>query len=231
MSRRERKRLQTRGNILSAASELFGARGFSATTMEEVAAKADVGVGTLYNYFGSKDRLLLGMMQDETERLLAVGQGILQDPGPDAEAAIVRLLATYQQFATFFRKDIMREIFAVSLLRPTEEVQEFSNLDVRLAASVGELLITFITRGVIDPNIDVEAAAIALYGCLAIPVLLFLGSSDMDEAALDQLVKRQVKIVVRGLAPRLTSSRSSKTQSAKGELPRRSTSNRRRPSP
>jgi AcrR family transcriptional regulator len=57
-TRWERRRERTHGRLLHAAEQLFRTRGFDATTVEEIAAAADVAKGTFFNYFSSKETLL-----------------------------------------------------------------------------------------------------------------------------------------------------------------------------
>ena len=58
MTRKERERAGRRKAIIDAAEELFGAKGFENTTMEEIAEKAEFGKPTLYSYFKGKDEIL-----------------------------------------------------------------------------------------------------------------------------------------------------------------------------
>lgn len=46
-----------RGRILAVARQQFEQKGYSKTSMREIAESADVGVGNIYNYFASKDEL------------------------------------------------------------------------------------------------------------------------------------------------------------------------------
>lgn len=55
--RRERKRTETRERIFRAALRLFAERGFTATTIEDITEAADVGKGTFFNYFPSKEHV------------------------------------------------------------------------------------------------------------------------------------------------------------------------------
>ena len=48
-SRRERRKEETRRRLLTAAERLFHAKGFEATTVEEIAAAADIAKGTFFN--------------------------------------------------------------------------------------------------------------------------------------------------------------------------------------
>lgn len=63
--RRERKRQQTADAIVQAARELFTGQGYAATTMEQIAARADVAKGTLYAHFPVKEAILGDYMRAE----------------------------------------------------------------------------------------------------------------------------------------------------------------------
>lgn len=64
IGRKEREKLFKRAEILSAAEELFFLKGFTATTLEEIAAKAEFGKGTIYNYFTGKEEIYLSIVED-----------------------------------------------------------------------------------------------------------------------------------------------------------------------
>ena len=56
--RRERHRAQTRDRLYRAAMDLFAKRGFLETTVEDITEAADVGKGTFFNYFPTKEHIL-----------------------------------------------------------------------------------------------------------------------------------------------------------------------------
>ena len=58
LSRREIRRDKRRTRIRDAAFELFERQGFEATTVDQIAALADVGKGTFFNYFPTKQNVL-----------------------------------------------------------------------------------------------------------------------------------------------------------------------------
>jgi AcrR family transcriptional regulator len=57
-NRRERNRAQTRDRLYRAALDLFAERGFLETTVEDITESADVGKGTFFNYFPTKEHIL-----------------------------------------------------------------------------------------------------------------------------------------------------------------------------
>lgn len=58
LSRRERKKLETRERIFQAAVSLFMEKGFENTSVDEIAEAADVAKGTFFNHFPKKESLL-----------------------------------------------------------------------------------------------------------------------------------------------------------------------------
>lgn len=60
--RRDRKKRETSERIVSVAVDLFTRRGIEGCTIEEVAARADVGKGTIYNYFRTKEDIIVAFM-------------------------------------------------------------------------------------------------------------------------------------------------------------------------
>ncbi len=63
MGRRERRAAETRLKLFRCALQLFAERGFSNVTVEDITELADVGKGTFFNYFKSKDHVLRVMAE------------------------------------------------------------------------------------------------------------------------------------------------------------------------
>ena len=67
--RRDRKREQTRARLLSTAIRLMEEQGFDQVTVESIAAVADVGKGTIYNYFSTKEDIVVGFFIELERRI------------------------------------------------------------------------------------------------------------------------------------------------------------------
>lgn len=76
---RVRKKALKRDEIIAAARDLFVRKGIDATTMAEIAEAADISPPTVFNYFGSKDGVLIAIIVEGT--LLAREDDSLL-PGP-----------------------------------------------------------------------------------------------------------------------------------------------------
>jgi AcrR family transcriptional regulator len=86
-SRRGRKRVATHASISEAAWRLFDERGFAAVTVAEIAAAADVAVGTLFNYFPSKEAIFFDRAGDLADGLRAA---VADRPAGEPAAAAFR---------------------------------------------------------------------------------------------------------------------------------------------
>lgn len=64
MGIREQKKLQARQAILDAAAKVFKSRGFMNTSVSDIMRESNLGVGTFYNYFGSKEETLMELVKD-----------------------------------------------------------------------------------------------------------------------------------------------------------------------
>ena len=182
---RERKKAQTRAAIQRHALRLFHESGYSATTMEQIAAAADVSPSTLYRYFPTKEDLIL---QDDYDPLLAaafraqpadlpileafriaVWQALSLIPDADQAEAMTRARMSYtipevraraldHMFTT---ADMLAGLFAERLNRSPDE------LEVRvLAGTVIGALLAAQQRWIADPNADMFAILDRALQCL-----------------------------------------------------------------
>ncbi len=70
-SRRLRRGAEIRERLFRSALELFARKGFANTTVEDITEAADVGKGTFFNYFPSKDHILLAFGEMQLGKLEA----------------------------------------------------------------------------------------------------------------------------------------------------------------
>jgi len=69
LPRKERENLLHREEILEAALSLFSNKGFYNVSMHDIAGESEFGVGTLYNFFESKEQLFVELMKAGIEKI------------------------------------------------------------------------------------------------------------------------------------------------------------------
>jgi AcrR family transcriptional regulator len=176
---RWRRRKEARpAEILSAALDCFAERGFAATRLEDIAARAGVTKGTLYLYFPGKEELFKALVREQllpnVERLEAVAKG----PGSAADA-LTRLVAVwtehvapspisvlpklmiaeagnFPELAKFYFNEVIQRAFRMlgSILRRGVESGEFRPIDVEhtIFCVVGPILLSVLWKHSFDPH-------------------------------------------------------------------------------
>lgn len=93
-TRRERRSADIRERLFRSALKLFAEKGFAETTVEDITEAADVGKGTFFNYFPSKDHILLAFSDMQLGKLEESVRG-LRDSGQSLKefmrALVVRM--------------------------------------------------------------------------------------------------------------------------------------------
>jgi AcrR family transcriptional regulator len=97
---RERKKARTRASLREHALRLFRDQGYTATTVEQIAAAAEVSPSTFFRYFPTKEDLVL---QDDMDTRLI--EALEQQP-PDLGAVAAVRAATKQVFASYTAADV-----------------------------------------------------------------------------------------------------------------------------
>jgi AcrR family transcriptional regulator len=154
---------QRRQQLLDIGRELFGQRGFEATSIEEIAARADVSKPVVYEHFGGKEGLYAVVVDREMQALLERFTSALSEPGHPREmlerAALV-LLDYIEEETEGFR--VLTRDAPV-----TSGVGGFSSLIGEVARKVEHILgEQFASRGY-DPRLA-ELYSQALVGMVAL---------------------------------------------------------------
>ena len=97
--KRERRKQARPGELLEAALDLFVDKGFAATRVEEVAARAGVSKGTLFLYFPSKEELFKAVVRENIVRAQTQGaEEIARFEGPSAELLEFLMLEWWRRY-------------------------------------------------------------------------------------------------------------------------------------
>ena len=84
INRRERNAMATRAKIFEVAHRLFSEKGYDAVTVQQIADKADIGIGTLFYHASSKTELFLMVYNSSLEQAIQAGRNSQNDLPEDA---------------------------------------------------------------------------------------------------------------------------------------------------
>lgn len=187
---------RTRQSIIDVSAKLFARYGIRKTSIEDVAAAAGIGKGSVYLHFGSKDELFGAVVRTVSDRMLYA-----------LIAAVRRARSTAGKVRAFAQAKLM----GVATLAEEFDVDEETLMELLSAAIVHRrahdsrehaLLESVLCEANASGGLLVEHPERFATGMLAVlTALLTTSVVKRDEAAIRSGVDEVLKVLVRGLAP------------------------------
>jgi AcrR family transcriptional regulator len=146
---RERRKDEVRQRLFRAAVELFGTRGFNATTVEDITRAADVGKGTFFNYFKTKEMLLSSWAELRLDILRRARSGALQGREP-VKKVLHRLLGALLEEPT--RSRTTGRCMLLGLLGSEPAAEMLQDTTLRARRVLTDIIVEGQKRGEIRRN-------------------------------------------------------------------------------
>ncbi|MFM9370996.1 TetR/AcrR family transcriptional regulator [Streptomyces sp. Da 82-17] len=142
MTSRKEQRAATRGRVLAAAGELFGTRGFEATTVRDIAAEAGVSVGTVMAV-GDKAALLVELFDQRIADLHRTRAEAPPVPPPARPPRLAdEVLALFAPFVALFAEDPqLTRHYAAGLVTGRYAAGVFDELATLLRREISDVLV------------------------------------------------------------------------------------------
>jgi AcrR family transcriptional regulator len=173
--RRERKKRELRSRIYQTAQQLFLSRGFEATTVEQIAAAADIAPATFFNHFQSKHALLGEMTSEVFAHLQDLIEHHLLRPG-SAQERIASFAERAARDATAAR-GVARDV-VLELIRTRTQPGETAPYLARIFAPVVKTLREGQRTGEVRSDLDAEFLAEMVLGALNAPFISWMNDPD-----------------------------------------------------
>lgn len=159
-SLRERQKGKRKQAIMVAAARLFQEQGFSAASMEDIAAAAELSVGTVYNYFKSKAEIGLAIYQADRDLVRAATDRVIADPPADPVTAICRLMETdFETEVGYLDRAVWSALFGASFTDQSSLSNAFVSDELMRVDQFRKLLDVLAAKGQIDGAADLDAVA------------------------------------------------------------------------
>ena len=194
--RRQRRSAEIRERLFRSALGLFAKKGFAETTVEDITEAADVGKGTFFNYFPSKDHILIAFGEMQLGKL---------------EAAVAELRRSNEPIPNFLRSlvdrmtqeptrnpEIIRAVLQAYLsTTPVREVMV--NLQKRVQALHTELMRLGQQQGEIRDDLPAEEIAYVFRQTIFGTLLIW---SLYGDATLHARIESAFNVLWTGMRPR-----------------------------
>lgn len=203
LDRKEREFQHREEDILAAALSLFNRDDWQTVTIDQIAAKAEIGKGTIYKHFDSKDeiyaRLVVGFFGDILKRMKALDQ---TKPVLEIIASTMRIFwesfqgrPDYRRLEGYCRREDFRKMIGEKM------AGELDAIDEQFMTLLDPLLQRGLNEGVLEPR-PIEAIHLAIKTSV-IGLLEVEGSQCMGDAISPEVAFKEVcEFTLRGISKR-----------------------------
>jgi AcrR family transcriptional regulator len=201
MGLREVKKERARSAILRAARELFFSLGYDGTTVEAMAEKAEVAVGTVYNYFESKSAIILAITDVDTNSVLKKNRCI---PESASGLEILRdYVHTFMESLSMYPRKLLRELMREAFSGTGGSLGEgLLKQDLSLIEGLAGLLERLSGMGRLREDIDTQAAALVIYGIVMTSLMWFTADGNRTSQQMLDSMDGMLEIACRGIEPK-----------------------------
>lgn len=160
ITRRRKQKEETKRLILEAAYALFEEKGYHAASMRELADRAEVALGTIFQHFPDKPSLLLAAFETDMEAVIRQAFGSMPSSGLRRQLLhLLRHLFGFYAERPALGRVLMKEI----LFLERSDAHVLQSLILSLFERIGGLLEDAVQRGELDENIHVPTALMAFW--------------------------------------------------------------------
>jgi AcrR family transcriptional regulator len=204
LERREKEKNSRRQKILESARTLFFAEGFKNVTVDKIAKVSELGKGSIYLYFNSKEEIYAQILLNDIEKFNQQVSTLF-----DQKKSAAVLLTEFSCFyADFFLNDPeLFRILMTYMLRPdqmnlSEELNpQIINANARSVDAIGKILQSGMQSKEFPVKFDLKLNQNAIWGTLngIISLHIFSGAENKRRERIRSTIKSTLEIFIKGL--------------------------------
>jgi AcrR family transcriptional regulator len=197
-TRREQAKVETRRIILETAYGLFEEVGYEKATMRELAARAGVGIGTIFQHFQNKPALLVATFDEEMRPVVANALASIPPKGlKDQLRHLVRHVFEFYARRVRLSRVLLREI----IFMEGAGADKIKQLEKEYIETMAGIFAEAADRGEIRTSVNIPDAVTAFWAYYAHTLLEGLNATTFDiERQLEQM-DRLADQLLSGIGP------------------------------
>ncbi|MDQ2086242.1 TetR/AcrR family transcriptional regulator [Herbivorax sp. ANBcel31] len=198
MGLRSEKKKVIREKILKAASELLLINGYENTTTDQIAEKAGIGVGTLYNYFKSKADIFIEVFAEEFED----DENIIEIKEYSIEC-ISDIILSYGMIhikkVMNFNKNILKDLVVAAFGMYKKNPKLFRKLidmDYKMMDKFALMINSLKDKNILSHEVNTKDVVELIYSAMAYEFFIYLFEDDKDIDEIKENIRRKVKLIL-----------------------------------
>jgi TetR/AcrR family fatty acid metabolism transcriptional regulator len=198
-SRRARKKAAIRERIVTTGIELFSRHGIADVTVEQIAEAADIGKGTVYNYFQTKEDIVVAFMLDVERRVQAKLGKFTASKAPAEEvlSQFIRMQFRMKARRVDFVRAMLRQMFTHTDKFVPYMVEMQKIIDPALEALFRSLQ----DRGAIRDDLNITEL-IGIFKTMHMGLTALWAIEGPPFRSTERVVRQEMKLFCEGLKPR-----------------------------
>jgi AcrR family transcriptional regulator len=195
--KRETNKLNTRRNIIKVASEIFDEKGYEKTSINEIANKANLGVGTVYNYFPSKDIIFVESIEKKFDMDSKYMVDINQFVNKEVTVIIIGYIEKFGKSIRIIPKWLLKELFRITIGNKKNEklLMKLAKIDFKFIDKLEEIFIVLKKENRLDHDFNVKSMAEIIYSIYAFEFLMYLYQESISFDDMSENIKNKIYIL------------------------------------
>lgn len=199
MNLREKKKKEIKEKIIKVSKEIFFNTSYEKTTIEEIAQKADIGVGTVYNYFNSKADILICIAEKEID-IEGVSYILSEEDLKKSVADIIvdfswKSLGNLKILSKRIWKELIRAMINSSKSNNLI-LNGFMKIDLNYIKNLEQLLENLKNKGLLKSNFDSSTASMVLYNNIMALVIQYIFSDTLTKEEAKNIYEKYVLFII-----------------------------------
>jgi len=197
--RRERKKAAIRRQIIDTAIDLFGRHGLDGVTVEHIADVADLGKGTVYNYFQTKEDIVVAYMVEKEEQVQARISHLAESRG-----SVASILVEYIQLQFRLKRSyhpFVRVFLAQMFLRTEQFLPYMAEMQKLIDPNLDALFHGLKKRGLIRTDVDIPEL-IGVFKTIHLGLTALWAVEGPPFRGTEQILRQEMKLLCEGLEKR-----------------------------
>src|SRR5258708_3409454 len=195
-SRRNRKKAEAREQIIATAIDLFSRHGLDGVTVEHIADVADLGKGTIYNYFQTKEDIVVAFMVEKEHKVQARLAKLSASQG-----SLAAILAEFLQFQFRMKRPyhkFVRVFLAQMFLRTEHLLPYLMEMQKSIDDNLQLLFRRLQERGLMRKDVAI-ADLVPIFKTIHLGLTGLWAVEGPPFAATERLLKQEIKLFSEGL--------------------------------
>jgi AcrR family transcriptional regulator len=197
--RRERSKAACRARIIQAAIRLFGEGSIDSVTVDDIAAAADVGKGTIYNYFRTKEHIVVAFMADFERKVLERLRALELERRPLVDTLTEFLRLQFMLKAPYHH--FVRVFFGQMFLHTDSFLPHMAEIHAMTFATTETLFATLQQRGVVRSDLSAKDMT-NVFGNVQLGLTALWAIEGPPFRMTEDVLRREVELFCEGLEAR-----------------------------